>query len=301
MFDSFFKSISRGWRLFKLSAKIILEDKKLIVFPILSGIFSILLLIGMIAPFLVVGLVSMSSEGAGNILVWVLLFVYYFATAFLSIFFNVALVHSLKSKLDGNGASVGQSLGFAMSRFFVIAQWAVLSAIVGIILRMIERAGGRNIIGRIIAAIIATIIGAAWSILTFFVIPVLVYENLGVFATLKKSAQIFKNTWGEVVGAGIGSGFVFFLLFIAWAVLFFVLSIVFAMIFPLGIIFTLLLFFVGIVILVLFSRTVSSVTTALLYLYASQQIVLPGFTEDEMKDLFGQPKPKQVGLFGAIK
>ena len=100
MFDSFFKSISRGWRLFKLSAKIILEDKKLIVFPILSGIFSILLLIGMIAPFLVVGLVSMSSEGAGNILVWVLLFVYYFATAFLSNQSLMAMAHLSGSRLD---------------------------------------------------------------------------------------------------------------------------------------------------------------------------------------------------------
>ncbi len=297
MFENFFRSISRGWRLFKLSAKIILEDKKLIVFPLLSGIFSVLLLIGMIAPFIIVGLVSTASEGAGNLLIWPLLFVYYFATAFLSIFFNVALVHSLKSKLEGKDSSVGQSLGFAVSRFLVIAEWAVISAIVGIILRAIERASGRNIIGRLIASLIAGILGAAWSILTFFVIPVLVYENLGVVATLRKSAETFRNTWGEVVGAGVGSGFVFTLIFLLWFVIFIVFTVVLAAVFPLGIILSILIFFAGTMLILLLSRAVASVTTALLYIYASKQVVLPGFTDDELKFMFGQAKPKQPGIF----
>ncbi len=283
-----FESLVRGWRMFKVSFSILMEDKKLMAFPTLSALFSVLLLIGFIAPFAAAGLLSLSSETIGSILLYVVLFFYYLCTSFLAVFFNVALVHSIKSKLAGRPDTLGASLGFAASRFSVILQWAIISAVVGIILRAIERAGGRNAVGRIIAGLVAGILGVAWSILTFFVIPVLVYENLGVVDTLKKSAGTFKKTWGEITGAGIGSGFVFIAIGMLWVVVCIVLAVAVGAVFPLWALGVLVLFVLGLVVLGIMSSAVSTVSNTLLYIYASQGVIPPGFEEDEVKKMFSK-------------
>jgi Family of unknown function (DUF6159) len=75
------------------------------------------------------------------------------------------------------------------------------------ILRWIsERAG-------LVGAIIIGIIGFAWNLATFLVVPVLVMENLGPIDAIKRSGSLLRKTWGEqLIGAG-GIGLVFGLLF----------------------------------------------------------------------------------------
>jgi hypothetical protein len=59
---------------------------------------------------------------------------------------------------------------------------------------------------RLVGQIIGSLIGLAWSLVTFLTIPILVIEDIGVGAALKRSKDLFKKTWGEnVVGqAGLG-------------------------------------------------------------------------------------------------
>ena len=52
-----------------------------------------------------------------------------------------------------------------------------------------------------IGKIITGIIGVVWSIATFFVVPVIAYENLGPIDAFKRSAQLMKKKWGESLGA----------------------------------------------------------------------------------------------------
>src|SRR6478736_5513582 len=89
------------------------------------------------------------------------------------------------------------------------SSWAIVSATVSIVLRAIEQRGG--IFGRIIGSIA----GVAWTVVTFLVLPVLVFEGLGPMAAVKRSGELFKRTWGEnlVTIAGIGIG-----LFVVWVV-----------------------------------------------------------------------------------
>jgi len=50
--------------------------------------------------------------------------------------------------------------------------------------------------------IIKGLIGVAWSIATFFVIPVIAYGNLGPIGAFKRSVQLMKEKWGESLAAG---------------------------------------------------------------------------------------------------
>ncbi len=67
-------------------------------------------------------------------------------------------------------------------------------------LRAVEERAG--FLGRIAIAII----GVAWAAVTFLVLPVLVFEGVGVVEAIKRSGAMLKRTWGEnlIVNGGIG-------------------------------------------------------------------------------------------------
>ena len=281
-----FESVSRGWKMVSKSFSILKEDKKLLLFPLLSGFFSILLLIGFLAPLFVAGLLSQSEQALGQALFYVVLFAYYVCTSFLAIFFNTALVHSLKTKIEGKDESLGASIGFAFSRFLVILEWALVSATIGLILNAIEGALSKNRGGQLVASIIRAIIGFAWAILTFFVVPVFVYENLGFIASLKKSAETFRKTWGESFVANFSTGFIFAILTFLWVVLSIVLVVAVIPLSPVLLIPVAIIAVLGFLLIVLTSAAITNIYQTLLYLYASEGVVAPGFTEEEMRGLF---------------
>jgi hypothetical protein len=62
--------------------------------------------------------------------------------------------------------------------------------------------------------VIGLVGGATWAVVTYFMIPVLVYENQGAWSSLKRSAHLFTSTFGRslvsnlVVGLLVGAGIV---------------------------------------------------------------------------------------------
>src|SRR4029077_13330612 len=92
------------------------------------------------------------------------------------------------------------------ARLPVIAGWALVSATVGLILRIIEDRSAR--IGQIVAALL----GMAWTVVSFLVVPILVIENKGPIAALKDSTALLKKTWGEQLVSNFSFGMIFFLL-----------------------------------------------------------------------------------------
>jgi hypothetical protein len=65
------------------------------------------------------------------------------------------------------------------------------------VLQAIQQRAG--FIGRIVVGLV----GLAWTLVTFLVLPILVIEHVGVKDALTRSASAFKRTWGEnVVGNG---------------------------------------------------------------------------------------------------
>ncbi|MCR4335327.1 MAG: DUF6159 family protein [archaeon] len=284
-----FESIKAGWKLTKVSFAMLMEEKKLMIFPFLSAFFSILLLVGFFAPFVITGALSVNTdtESFGNVLYLAVLFAYYIGTSFLAIFFNVALVHAVKSRIEGSGESMSSSISFAFSRFGVILQWAVLSALVGLIMNAIESAARKvKGIGPLLLGILRGIIGLAWGLLTFFIIPVIVYQNLGVIDTIKKSGETLKATWKEALFIGFSTGLIFFAMFLIWVIIGAVAIISAIAIEPLIGVAVALFFVFGFLIMILIQSAISQIYKTLLYLYADQGILPPGFSEAEVQNLF---------------
>ncbi len=201
--------IGRSWSLVKQSFQILRGDKELMLLPVFSAISCVLvtavLLVGgglLFAP----AIKASSAAGLPAPLVFVGLFAFYVANYFVIIFFNTALVGAASIRLSGGNATLKDGLRLATKRLNVILQWAVLAATVGIVLRVIE--GRVKLAGRIVAGLL----GAAWSLASYFVVPVLAFENLGPIDALKRSAGLISKTCGEEVVGGFSIGVIFFLL-----------------------------------------------------------------------------------------
>jgi hypothetical protein len=144
-------------------------------------------------------------EEYGTINAYLFMFVFYVINYFAVVFFNVALIHCTRLYFRGEEVSINAGLSYAVSRIGAIFLWSMFAGLIGAILRIIQEESG--LIGKIITGSI----GMVWSIATFFVVPVIAYENLGPIGAVKRSAQLMKQKWGESLGATFSFGLIQFI------------------------------------------------------------------------------------------
>jgi hypothetical protein len=198
-----FARISYTWRLMGASFEVLKQDKELLFFPVLSSICCLLVLASFAAPIWM----TKAWEGAEpGPVYYAVMFAFYFANYFVITFFNSAIVGSAVIRLSGRDPSFGDGLRAAMSRLPQILAWAALAATVGMVLRLIEERSEK--IGRFVAGLM----GVAWTLATFLVVPVLVVERKGPIDALKKSTALLRKTWGDQLVSGASFGVIFFLL-----------------------------------------------------------------------------------------
>ena len=70
------------------------------------------------------------------------------------------------------------------------------------------KANGRNRggFGGVMTQIFASFLEAGWAMMTFFVVPIIVSENMSPISAIKRSSSLFKQTWGNQVAANFGFG-----------------------------------------------------------------------------------------------
>ncbi len=192
----------RSWLLIKASWGVLRSDKELLVLPLLSGVATVLVLAAFLGAAALAGAFEAMQQGdpeALGVSFYAGLFVFYVVQYFVIVHFNTALVGAAIDRLEGGNPTIGSALALAQSRIGVIFGYAVISATIGVVLRMIaERLG---FIGRLLEAGL----GLAWTVTTFLVVPVLAAEGVGPMEAIRKSAVLLKKTWGEnlIGNAGI--------------------------------------------------------------------------------------------------
>jgi membrane-anchored glycerophosphoryl diester phosphodiesterase (GDPDase) len=199
----------RSWAITRASFGVIGKDKEMLWFPVLSGFFSLLFAAALLVPSFVLQVVE--KTGHGHLVVgplqWVTLFVTYFGLSFIATFFNVCVVNTTRVRLSGGDATFLDSIKFAFSRVHLILGWSLVAATVGILLRCLDSIAERSgLAGRILLGILRAVLASAWSILTIFVVPVMVYKGLGPFDAIRESVGTLKKTWGESLVRHYGLG-----------------------------------------------------------------------------------------------
>jgi hypothetical protein len=277
-----FESIGRSFALVKTSWNILMDDKKLLVFPVLSGIVTLMVILTFVLPLLFAGQ-FLNVTTIGPILYYGLLFTFYLVSYFVVIFFNTALITCVNARLNGKDMTAGEGLSNAIRHIGSIFAWALISATVGLILQIIHDKAG--FIGQIATAIV----GGVWSLVTFFVVPILILEDRGVVDSVKESVALIKKTWGEsIVGSGsimlifVAIGIVGLLL--VMATLFIGNMIIFGI--------ALVLFILLVVVLAIVASAMQGIFVTALYTYARTGTVPAAFDKDLIQNAF---VPKQAG------
>jgi hypothetical protein len=276
MFDRF----SRTWTLTKQSFKVLAGDKQMMIFPVLSALAAIAVTVSFLIPVFSAGMFAHRGQPITNGEYGVL-FLFYFALYFVIVFFNSALVYCASVGLSGGHATVKDGLSAAWTSIGRIFMWALVAATVGLMLRILEDRLGK--FGRIVV----WLLGMAWTLMTYFIVPVLVFEDhLGMVDSVKRSGSVLRDTWGEEVVSGFSFGLIWLLAIVPGVAL----LVGGMMVHPLagialGVLYFLLLWVVA--------ATVKTIFTVALYRYATQGQVPAGFTPALIEGAF-TPKGKRL-------
>jgi hypothetical protein len=272
-------SISRGFRLAKASWGVVREDRQLLLLPIISFLCSLVVMGVFALGALGIGLPEQGESWSPAF--YVLGFVMYVALSFVTIYCNAAIVGTATKRLRGEEATIKDGLALARQHIGKIFVWAVITATVGMVLRSIQERAG------FLGAIVAGLVGVAWNVITFFVVPVILYEPLGVPDAIRRSASIFRQRWGEQFVGNATIGLAIFLVAIPIVVVGGLVAVAMPIV---GV----PLLVVAIGALTAIGAACSGVFNAALYRYATTGEASGAFTIEDMASSF-RPKTKLFG------
>lgn len=276
-----FDKISRSWTLVKASAAVLRSDKELLLFPVISSIATLLVAATFMLP--VIGL-RLFEGGEIGVLGAIVGFLFYLCQYFVIFFFNTALVGAAMIRLEGGDPTVADGLRIARSKAGVILGYAAIAATVGLVLQMISEKAG--FLGKIVVGLV----GMAWTVASFLVVPVLVSRDVGPIDAVKESIELLKRTWGENVAGNVGIGMAFGLITMLVVVLAIALVIAAAAVggvelaIAVGILGALAVALVAVI-----QAALSGIYSAAVYRYAVDGIAPAGFAGPQLQSAF-QPK-----------
>ncbi len=265
---------STTWSLMGSSWQLLKKDKEILLFPLISGICCLIVLASFAIPMVVTSNALQPADGAARSdsheMYYALLFLFYFFNYFVIVFFNTAIVACADIRMKGGDPTVADGLRAAFSRISLIIGWALVQSTVGLILRVLEDRSDK--VGKFIVALL----GMAWTVTSFLVIPILVIEKKGPIKALKESTSLLKNTWGEQVIGNFSFGLVFFALGIP-ALLFVVIGFLSGN--GTGLIVSFVLAAIYLIVLALIQSALQAIFQTALYQYARNGQAPQGFDE----------------------
>jgi len=204
-----FAKIAYTWEVMGSSWRVLKQDRELLLFAVLSMLACLIVMASFAVPMYRTENWQPPGEGASTeqqVMYYATLFLFYFCNYFVITFFNCAIVACAVTRLSGGDPTFGEGMRAAVARLPQIVGWALISATVGLMLRIIEDRSEK------VGQFVAGLLGMAWTMVSFLVVPVLVVERKGAFESLKKSTALLKRTWGEQIVGGFSFGGIGFLL-----------------------------------------------------------------------------------------
>lgn len=282
-----FDKVSRAFSLVGPCWRVLMLDKELLLFPVMSAIALVAVLVGGFIPLKETGVLDALTQNTGDgqqpdqqILYILLAFGFYFACYFVIVFFNAALIGCALIRFSGGNPTIADGFRLSFKNLPQITAWALVSASVGVVLQLLEsRLQG-------LARLLTGLLGAAWSVATFFAVPILVVDGVGPTEALKRSVEAIRKTWGESLvshaGFGVLSGLA---TLVVMPVFYFVGQL--APTSPEVAIGLAVMAIIWVLLANLVISTLSTIMRAALYIYAVEGEVPDQFDSQLMRDSFG--------------
>jgi len=281
--------IGRGLRLVRTGFTMVREEPGLLAVPVVAFLVE-LAVIGLGALLALPGLVSESTTADGGATAsvsawhWIVLVATGIVVMFVSVVSHATIIGRVMARFHGQRVTNRQALAGALAKSPQLFVWAVVNYVVMSILRNIRRQG-------IIGLVIGSLVRVAWTLASFFVVPVILYENLGPFAAIKRSTGLCRQRWGENI---VGNSAVAVIAFLAVLVDVAVAGLLGAVFVPLGVAVGVL----GLVAIVLVVTVASASFNAALYWFAVTGESPGGFSAGDLQAAY-RPSSRRAGAFGS--
>ena len=269
-----------GWSdsraLTRQSWAVLKENRYLLTYPILGVVACIVPLCVVVPGFLFIA-------ANRNWIGWALVILGLYLVMLVTAIFQAGLTVSAAAELEGGHSSLGHGLGTAFGRLGRLARWAFVGTVVNVLIGLLRGNNSGGLVSVIFRNVLAAAADVMWQLITFFVMPAMMLDDLGMIDAIKKSAATFKQRWGTQLSGGVRIGGLIGLVAILPAAIaivggaFLATSGAWAVGVPIAVI--------GFVVLAIASLVLSAmrgVFSVVLYRYATQGIVEGGFTEQQL-------------------
>ncbi len=276
--------IRRGWALTKKSWGLLKGHPELIRFPLYGAVATVLLAIVTIGP----GLYLFEQEVLAGAIPVLVVGVYVLSVV--GVYFSVGLAAAADMIFRGQAnVTVADGLAVARSRFSQICGWAAISTAISLLMGLLENQGG---IGGQIAA---RLVGMAWALVTFLAVPVIAIEGTGALTTLKRSASIFRQRWGQQITGNIAIGGAVGLLGVLPSALLIGVGVAIWSSAAFAGALLVIVGAIGLAVALLISKALSGIFGVALYRYATEGEAVGGFTAEELESAVKTKKGRGAG------
>ncbi len=210
----------------------------------------------------------------------------FFANHFITSFFSASLSSTCLRLLRGKEATFGDGVRMATRRLPSLTVWVLISGTVGWILR--GASGGFSLFERrsTVVTPLSFLGDTLWHLATLFVVPAIIVGDASTFDALKHSIDTFKRRWGESTYGFFGFGFFFGLVAVPGPILaslgLWIGSTAGTVLLVAGL--------AWVVVTGVVYKTLETIWTTALYLYARTGKAPVGFDDEKLQDTFrGEP------------
>ena len=214
---------------------------------------------------------------------WGLVVIGLYVVTLVNALVQAGLTVSAAAELEGGTSSLGHGLSSAVGRLGRLARWAFVSTVVSLLIGVLRGNNDGGIVAVIFRNVLAAAADVMWQLITFFVMPAMMLDDLGMIDAIKKSASTFKQRWGTQLSGGVRIGGMIGLIAILPAIIaivaggFLATAGAWAVGVPLVIVGLVVLIVAGLIL-----TAIRGVFSVVLYRYATQGVVEGGFTEDQL-------------------
>jgi hypothetical protein len=269
-----------SWRLFNQSINLLKQDKEIMLFPVVSTITVLLVTIlfglTLFALYPLLGLGEDTSSQSQDIIIYGIIFVYYVIAFFITTYFKVGLTAVVYERINGGDINFKDGIKRANGIAGKIFLWSIITSTVGIILKIVSDKS------KWLGKLVASLLGAAWNVVTMFIAPTLLLDNVSVWQSIGRSAEVFKKTWGETLILNISFSIIVFLS-VLLNILFFGLlafAVLAAGFGTIGLLIVGVPFVLSLVIITILSNSLNEIFKVVLYSYARFGIIAEGFSPE---------------------
>ncbi len=200
----FLERIGQGWELARVSLRVVRRRMRIVLFPVM-GVFALVVLLGTFVggTILVFGvsLEQLPSVLAAIIALDLGLNVLLY---FLLVLLNAAIAVFALELFDGGTPKVWRALRTTLGGGRPLLAWALIAAMVSTVIHVVQILVPALNIPLAVA-------GFLWTFFVPLVAPIVLFEGLGPFRAMRRSARIRRSTWVEGI-SGLVSVYVMFIL-----------------------------------------------------------------------------------------